>query len=75
MKTVKTILLFLSKQTGYIVALGILTLLSMFVGFYFVSTDSQPQDAAILTPMVTVPIAFIAGVLLSKLFNRKRKDK
>lgn len=75
MKTTKTILLFLSKQIGYIVALGVLTLLSMFVGLYFVSMDSQPQDAAVLTPMVMVPIAFIAGVLLSKLFNRKRKDK
>lgn len=75
MKTTKTILLFLSKQIGYIVAIGILTLLSLFVGMYFVSTDSQPEDAAVLTPMVTVPIAFIAGVLLSKLFNRKSKDK
>lgn len=75
MKTTKAILLFLSKQLGYIVALGILTIASMYVGIYFVSTDSQPQDAAVLTPLLTVPIAFIAGVLLSKLFNRKRKEK
>jgi|GEM_PF-5933680 len=75
MKTTKAILLFLSKQIGYIIALGILTIGSMYVGVYFVATDSQPQDAAVLTPMLTVPIAFIAGVLLSKLFNRKRKEK
>lgn len=75
MKTTKAILLFLSKQIGYIIALGILTIASMYVGVYFVATDSQPQDAAVLTPLVTVPIAFIAGVLLSKLFNRKRKEK
>lgn len=41
-------------------------------GIYFAVTDSNPRDAGVLTPMVTVPIAFIAGVLLSKLFNRKR---
>lgn len=40
MKVAKAILLFIVKQIGYIVALGILTLLSMFLGFYFVATDS-----------------------------------
>lgn len=68
----KSVLLFLSKQVGYIVALGLLTIASMYFGVYLVSTDSQPQDAAVLVPLVTVPIAFIAGVLLSKVFNKKR---
>lgn len=71
----KKVLIFLSKQVGYIVSLVLLTVASMYLGIYFVSTDSQPEDAAVLVPMVTVPIAFIAGVLLSKLFSRKRKDK
>ena len=75
MKIVKAILLFISKQIGYIVALGILTVASMALGVYFVATDSQPQDAAVLTPLVTVPVAFIVGVLLSKLFGRKRKAR
>ena len=72
MQVLKTILLFISKQVGYIVAAGILTIASMLLGVYFVTTDSQPQDAAVLTPMVAVPIAFISGVILNKLFNRKR---
>ena len=50
----------------------ILTILSVGVGIYFAVTDSNPRNAGVLTPIVTVPIAFIAGVLLSKLFNRKR---
>lgn len=75
MKTTKAILLFLSKQVGYIVAMLILLVLGVLVGIYFVVTDSQPQDAAVLTPIVMVPIAFISGVLLCKLFNRKRKEK
>ena len=72
MQIVKSVLLFLSKQAGYIAALGVLTIASMYVGVHFVATYSQPQDAAVLTPMVTVPIAFVSGVLLCKLFNRKR---
>ncbi len=75
MKTVKKVLLFLSKQAGYIVVMGILTIASMFVGILFAVTDSHPQDAGILTPMVTVPIAFVSGVLLCKLFNRKSKSQ
>ncbi len=72
MKTVKAILLFLSKQVGYIIAMMVLTILSVGVGIYFAVTDSNPRDAGVLTPIVTVPFAFIAGVLLSKLFNRRR---
>jgi len=69
------VLNYIAKYTGYIIALGVLLIVGMFVGIYFVSTDSQPQDAAILTPMVMTPAAFITGVLLHKLFNRKRKNK
>lgn len=75
MDIVKKIFLFIAKQVGYIVALAILTVLAMYVGVYFVSNDSHPQDAAVLTPLVTVPVAFVVGVLLCKVFNRKRKDR
>lgn len=75
MKTVKIILLFLSKQVGYIIAIGILFVGTVVLGIYFASTDSNPADAVVITPVFTVPVTFIAGVLLSKLFNRKRKDK
>ena len=55
MQVLKTILLFISKQAGYFIVMMILTILSVGVGIYFAVTDSNPRDAGVLTPIVTVP--------------------
>ena len=72
MNTLKKIGLFLAKQAGYITALFVLLIGGMGLGVLFAAQDSHPIDAVITTQFIMTPLAFIAGVLLSKLFSRKK---